>query len=1003
MRLIDEGSPDVRYLVIHGMGGIGKTTLAKVVFNQICGRFHGCSFLLSVREASEGGNVVQLQKQLLSEILNIKQVEIFDCDAGINQIKRRFRNKKVLIVLDDLDKQDQLIKLAEKHDWFGPGSRIIITTRDTHYLPIKEENRRNNVRTHFKEFKIYEMRELCHRHALQLYSKHAFEMDSPPHDYYHISRNIISKTGGLPLALEVISSSLCGKSKQLWKATLKKLELVSNQDVHHKLMIGFEMLEVAQREIFLDIACYFIGEEKIHPHYMWKALDFSPKIEIFVLSRKSLIKVDGDNRLSMHDLLRDLGREIVRQEDKVHEKRSRLWSPKDALNVVQHRKGTENITALKLTGLPKEHNFTSEEFSWLPNLRLLELEGGNLVGDFKNLLSSLKWLSWRCCPSDLRAINLCLQNLVVLKLSDSKIPKNWNGWSPCLANRELKVIHLMRCHLSTTPNFSTCLNLRVLVFVEHCLESPQIGSSISKLEHLKRLEIIAARVQPSKLSRSPHFDLCAVPSAICRLKYLSSLKLEGQCIRELHPSIGEMAALTCLSLMHCYQLRKLPYSIGKLRSLLVLNLFNTRIKKLPDSIGDLVRLEKMNLGYTRIRELPNSIGGLESLRDLDLQYSDIRALPASIGYLKRLQRLYMIFSKIRELPNSIGDLKMLEAMHLGYTQIRELPNSIGGLESLLLLGLQNTKIIELPTSIGHLRRLKIFHMRGSKIRKLPKAIGMLENLTSLGYDGYRNIDMTWPPQLSQLFISGDDFQSLTCPPQLLTLDTFCSDRQYLTRLPLGLRFLVLHGVKSPIEHRLLFELRYLSDLWLWGWCLTEIEIEQLENLHCLRVWDCKSLVRLSGLSRLGKLEVLDIRDCSQLIEIRDLGEIESLETLHIQKCGSIERLPDLSRLHKLQILSVYQCKSLQGLPDLSNSLEALLIKDLSSIERLPDLSKLQKLRDFIICHWESLQSLPDLPNSCHRDIHACPLLGESGDISVSCRWCRKANPGLSSRWPPMCS
>ncbi|KAL3726667.1 hypothetical protein ACJRO7_031555 [Eucalyptus globulus] len=138
--LLNEGSPNVCYLVVHGMGGIGKTTLAKAVFNRISSQFHGCSFLSDVREALKDRKVIQLQKQLLSEILNFKPIEISDSDAGINQIKRRFRNKKVLIILDDLDKWDQLSKLAEKPDWFGQGSKIIITTRDTNFLSIKEEN-----------------------------------------------------------------------------------------------------------------------------------------------------------------------------------------------------------------------------------------------------------------------------------------------------------------------------------------------------------------------------------------------------------------------------------------------------------------------------------------------------------------------------------------------------------------------------------------------------------------------------------------------------------------------------------------------------------------------------------------------------------------------------------------------------------------------------------------------------------------------------------------------
>lgn len=204
-----------------------------------------------------------------------------------------------------------------------------------------------------------------------------------------------------------------------------------------------------------------------------------------------------------------------------------------------------------------------------------------MVGNFKNLLSSLRWLSWHRCPSNLQAVNLYLWNLVVLKLLDSDIPENWNGWSPSLANCNLKVIHLIRCHLSTFPDFSMCLDLKILVVNEHCPKSLQSGSSISKLEHLKRLEIIADQVQLSKLSASLHFDMFFVPFAICGLKRLSSLKLEGQCIQGLHSSIGEIVGLTSLSLKGCHRLRKLPDSIEKLRSLLILKCLTQESQSYP--------------------------------------------------------------------------------------------------------------------------------------------------------------------------------------------------------------------------------------------------------------------------------------------------------------------------------------------------------------------------------------------------------------------------------------
>ena len=319
MSLLDVRSNEVRVLGLYGMGGIGKTTLAKALYNKLVGRFESLSFISEVREtAAKDNGLVSLQNKLIQDLSPGKV--FVDYIAAIKEV---VHEKRVLVVLDDIDNVTQLDLLIGRREWFYGGSRIIITTRDREVVPECLVNA------------FYEVRELRDSEALQLFSYHALRREKPTKKFLDLSKQMVSLTGGLPLALEVFGSFLFDKRRiEEWQDALKKLEQIRPHDLQDVLKISFDGLDTQEKCIFLDIACLFIKMEREDAIDVLRGCGFRAEIAIRCLTAKSLIKVTEQNALWMHDQVRDMGRQIVLDEDPVYPwRRSRLWE-RDAIMTV---------------------------------------------------------------------------------------------------------------------------------------------------------------------------------------------------------------------------------------------------------------------------------------------------------------------------------------------------------------------------------------------------------------------------------------------------------------------------------------------------------------------------------------------------------------------------------------------------------------------------------------------------------------------------------------------
>ncbi|XP_057743017.1 disease resistance protein RPV1-like isoform X2 [Arachis stenosperma] len=569
---------DIRFIGIWGMGGIGKTTTARLIYESIKEQFNFSCFLANIREVSAKNGIVHIQRELLSH-LSVRSNYFHNLFDGVKIIANSLHNKKVLLVLDDISERSQLENLAGKQEWFGPGSRIIITTRDKHLLVIHGVHQ------------TCELEGLVQEEALHLFCLKAFKQDQPKSQYQNLCSEVVQYTRGLPLALEVLGSHLCGRTPVAWDSALNQLRSSPHPEIQNSLKISFESLASTEREMFLDVACFFKGIDKDDVVEVLENCGHFPQIGIDILIDKSLVTLGRRNQLEMHDLLEEMGKNIVFQESPNDPgKRSRLWSHDDISRVLSQNKGTEAIQAIIHYAQPNEARWSSEAFSKTSNLRLLKIRNVYRLSHGLDCLPyALRVLDWQECP--LKTLPLTDQlDVVDINLSCSKIEQLWHG---------TKILHKLKCinlsfsyNLNQTPDFVEVPNLESLV-LEHCTSLTEIHSSVMHLKKLVQLNLKGCK----RLKALPDFGNC--------MGHLAELHLDGTAVTELPSSLGCLVGLVLLHLQNCMYLVCLPDTIHKLKSLKVLNVSNcSKLSSLPECLQEMNNLEELYASNTAIEELP---------------------------------------------------------------------------------------------------------------------------------------------------------------------------------------------------------------------------------------------------------------------------------------------------------------------------------------------------------------------------------------------------------------
>ncbi|CAM6063197.1 unnamed protein product [Sphagnum tenellum] len=503
-----------------GMGGIGKTTLSKKFYHLFHNQYDKSSFLEDVKSKD---NINDVMKQLLHDLCG----KILCKDENVNkedlkQIKDCMISKKVLVVVDDVGKAENLTSLqlltAKNAD---SKSKVLLNCRNWQTL-----------KGHVSEDGKVVMKFLEEEQARELFMFHAFGTANPvlTKDFKDICMKIIKACGGLPLSLKVLGSFLCDNKKmEIWENALSKLKSGQsvtggndNEELWSILKISYDHLDKEHRNMFLDIACFLGGLKISTICRVWSGDYLCPELALQILQHRSLIQWVEGGILYIHEQLQDMGQNIAMEAPILNRF---IWKSNKPNLFLQKDEVMENLEGISLK---KCANTLSQMSSkGFHNLRLLDLTEAS--------------------PT---IVENCIQS------------RNLNN---------VKWLCLKKCMIPKLPNnLFNCIQLQVLDLAQ-CQSLKELPSSIGQLNALKELD----------LSSCSH--LKELPSSIGQLNALQEFYL-SECfdLKELPPSIGQLNALQKLDLSRCSKLKELPSSIGQLNALQELDLLKNYLHLLAN-------------------------------------------------------------------------------------------------------------------------------------------------------------------------------------------------------------------------------------------------------------------------------------------------------------------------------------------------------------------------------------------------------------------------------------